>query len=86
MYKRSQEDDVHIREEINIIKAGLLSLQGKQFRRKCRKLLKPEHTITLEEYEQLIEDHNVYNALDGNHKGDELFALVKDKVKKGNLL
>lgn len=57
---------------LELIKNGLLAVQGHEFRNKCRKLLRQE-TITLDEYEQLESDHIAYNGLGGNHKGDSLF-------------
>lgn len=67
-----------------LIKQGLLSLQGRDFREECYRLLKENHVITLEEYEQVESDHAAYNALGGNHNGDHLYELVKHKVE-GNL-
>ena len=63
---------------LELIKNGLLAVQGHEFRNKCRKLLRQE-TITLDEYEQLESDHIAYNGLGGNHKGDSLFDQVKTK-------
>lgn len=67
--------------ELNALKAGLLSIQGKEFRDNCRKLLEPEHIITIDEWEELDADHEAYNGLGGNHKGDNLFDLVKKKFE-----
>lgn len=63
---------------LDIIKEGLLAIQGHEFRNKCRRLLAKD-TILLDEYEQLESDHMVYNELGGNHKGDSLFDQVKTK-------
>lgn len=79
MYEKSQRDDTEIMQRIEIITQGMLSLQGQMFRKKCRALLEMDE-IPLSKYEQLIEDHDAYNKLNGNHKGDELFELVKQKV------
>lgn len=63
---------------LEIIKGGLLAIQGHEFRGKCRKLLVQE-IITPDEFEQLESDHIAYNSLGGNHKGDSLFNQVKTK-------
>ena len=70
---------------------GLLSIQGDKFKRQCRRLLREDHAILLEEYEQCIADHDAYNGLGGNHGGDLLFDSVVEKFeasvqnkKKGN--
>lgn len=63
---------------LEIIKGGLLAVQGHEFRNKCRKLL-VQNIITPDEFEQLESDHIAYNGLGGNHKGDSLFDQVKIK-------
>lgn len=70
-----------IKSEMGIFKAGILSMQGKQFRDECDRLLEDGHVITLEEWEQLFSDHEVYNSLGGNHNGDMKFKLVEEKFK-----
>ena len=67
------------------MRSGLLSIQGRDFKRHCRELLDDEHEITLDEWEQIDADHEAYNGLGGNHKGDQLYELVKKKVEN-NLL
>lgn len=67
--------------ELYCLKAGLLSMQGKEFRADCRRLLDENHEITLDEWEEIDADHEAYNGLGGNHKGDHLFGLVKKKVE-----
>lgn len=88
-YEQTKKDDIILKEEINsitqqveLLQKGILSLQGKEFKQECAKLLKVDHKITLEEYEQLMEDHEAYNGLGGNHKGDQLFTLVTEKFEK----
>ncbi len=65
-------------ENLNLIKQGLLAVQGHEFRNKCRKLLAQDE-IKQDEFEQLESDHIAYNGLGGNHKGDSLFDQVKTK-------
>lgn len=65
-------------DNLELIKSGLLAVQGHEFRNKCRRLLAQEE-IKPEDYEQLESDHLAYNGLGGNHKGDSLFDQVKTK-------
>lgn len=88
--EESKSDDAVLEKEISALKksiialtAGILSIQGKEFRNNCRKLLAEDHVITLDEWEELDKDHMAYNGLGGNHKGDHLFSLVKKKVEAG---
>lgn len=88
--EESKADDAVLEKEISALKknitaltAGVLSMQGKEFRNNCRKLLAEDHVITLDEWEELDADHTAYNGLGGNHKGDHLFSLVKKKVEAG---
>lgn len=88
--EESKSDDAVLEKEISVLEknitaltAGVLSMQGKEFRNNCRKLLAEDHVITLDEWEELDKDHTAYNGLGGNHKGDHLFSLVKKKVEAG---
>lgn len=71
----------HINESVDILKGGVLSLQGRGFQQACRDLLDDRHVITLAEYEDIVDEHKVYNSLGGNHRGDALFAAVEEKYK-----
>lgn len=73
------QQNKELKQQNETMTAGVLSIQGKEFKANCRKLLEPSHVISLEEWEEICEDHRVYNALGGNHKGDELFSLVDQK-------
>ena len=66
---------------IKTITQGLLSVQRRSFKEDCEHLLYPEHVITLDEFQQITNDHDIYNALGGNHTGDQLFKLVEEKAK-----
>lgn len=79
--KQLQEQIDVVKDEMNCLKRGLLSMQGKEFRVECARVLAEDHVLTLDEYEQLEEDHAAYNGLGGNHKGDSLFELVKKKAE-----
>ena len=88
--EESKADDAVLEKQISAVEknitaltAGILSMQGKEFRNNCRKLLAEDHIITLDEWEELDKDHIAYNGLGGNHKGDHLFSLVKKKVEAG---
>ena len=74
-----KEEILKVHKSTDILKTGLLNVQRKNFMEFCYLLLEPDHIITKEEYEDIEEDHDVYNALDGNHKGDELFRVVSEK-------
>lgn len=54
-------------------------MQGKVFKADCRRLLEANHIITEEEYEDIVNDHNSYHNLGGNHIGDSLFLSVMKK-------
>lgn len=74
-----KDEVLKVHDSTQTLKAGLLNVQGKNFMEQCYFLLESGHIITKEEYEDIEEDHDVYNALDGNHKGDELFRVVSEK-------
>ena len=76
-----KKTDEAIHTEIDSLRSGMLSIQGRNFKNDCHKLLKADHTIDLKEYEQLLADHIAYNKLGGNHEGDALFAMVEAKYK-----
>lgn len=67
--------------QINELRIGILSIQGRQFKDYCRMLLQECHEITLSEYEECESEHAAYNNLGGNHLGDQLFELVKLKYQ-----
>ena len=83
---RAVEKNMEVRAQLEINDAklenltkGILSMQGKQFRADCRELLKPDHTLTQDEFLEISNDHEAYNALGGNHTGDLLFDAVRKK-------
>lgn len=78
----SIKEDDSIKKEVQNLKEGLLSIQGRQFRKECEALLEDNHEITLEEWNELEAEHSVYHNLGGNHRGDYLFALIEKKVEK----
>lgn len=79
--ERSMEEDRKIHKEIDIIKDGMLSVEGRAFRNECRRLLEEGHVITLNEYEAILAEHVTYNNLGGNHEGDGLFSMVQVKYQ-----
>ncbi len=76
-----KKTDEAIHYEIDGLRGGMLSIQGRNFKNDCHKLLKADHVIDLKEYEQLLADHIAYNKLGGNHEGDALFSMVEAKYK-----
>lgn len=80
--KQSIEGDKQLQKQLTNLQKGILSLQRKQFITECQLLLEEDHTLTLDEYQQCIEDHDAYNKLGGNHNGDSLFHLVEEKAKQ----
>ena len=76
----SKKGDEILQDQIDIMKSGILSIQRKIFKQECRELLKEDHEITLEEFEGIQEDHRIYNSLGGNHDGDALFEMVRQKA------
>lgn len=84
--EKSDNNDKAIRKDIEILSnnlenltAGVLSMQGKQFRDECIRLLEPDHFITFDEYQQFEEDYSAYKGLGGNHTGDALHKRVVNK-------
>ena len=87
--EKLSEEDAKIYQEINevsnkveIVGSGVLAIQRRSFIEECRWLLAEDHHITTDEFEQLQSDHEIYNDLGGNNKGDELFEAVKAKFYK----
>lgn len=79
--EESRKADEAIREEIQTIKTGVLSVQRRTFINQCKELLKKEHEITTDEYLAIQEEHSIYHNLGGNHDGDEIYELVMAKGK-----
>ena len=69
----------NLRGDMNVLKGGILSIQGRGFKHDCRTLLEDNHIITLNEFEALGVEHSIYKSLGGNSHGDALFDLVKVK-------
>ena len=79
--KESENGDLELQKQLDLLRKGILSLQKKEFFKECQALLEEDHELTLDEHQQCIEDHDAYNGLKGNHRGDSLFALVEEKAK-----
>ena len=79
--KESENGELELQKQLDLLRKGILSLQKKEFFKECQALLEEDHELTLDEYQQCIEDHDAYNGLKGNHRGDSLFALVEEKAK-----
>lgn len=88
MLQKSEAGDAELQKEIDVmgeqldtLRKGVLSIQRKDFIGTCQMFLDENHIITLDEFEQITEDHEVYNALGGNHRGDNLYRLVEEKAR-----
>lgn len=88
--QRTEEEDKKLEQEISLlkqsqesIKAGLLSMQGREFKMECQLLLEKDHKITTEEFDDITKDHDAYKGLGGNHRGDMLYDSVKEKYWAG---
>lgn len=73
------QGDARLQGQIDIIKSGILWIQGTKFKANCKDLLRPDIEIDVETFEELEAEHTVYNSLGGNHDGDQLFDLVREK-------
>lgn len=62
-----------------ILKEGLLSIQGNNFKRQCKALLEPTHKITETEWLQHQIDFEAYERLGGNDDGHDLHNAVAHK-------
>lgn len=76
-----KQEIYNVNDKIDVVRDGVLSIQGKQFKNDCRKLLNPDHEITLDEFEEIESDHETYNKMNGNHTGDKLFQMVEQKFR-----
>lgn len=65
--------------QFEVLQAGVLRVAGRWFIEDCQELLEPNHVITQDEFEDIMDYHTTYNNLGGNHKGDEYFNLVSQK-------
>lgn len=69
-------------DQFGVLQAGVLRVAGRWFIGDCQNLLEPDHVITQDEFEDIMDYHTTYNNLGGNHKGDEYFNLVSEKFHK----
>lgn len=76
-----KQEIYNVNDKIDVVRDGILSIQGKQFKNDCRKLLNPDHEITPDEFEEIESDHETYNKMNGNHTGDKLFQMVEQKFR-----
>ena len=79
--KKSRDGDQELQKQLDVLRKGILSMQKKEFIAECQALLAEDHEITLDEWEEIDADHEAYNGLGGNHKGDHLYELVKKKAE-----
>ena len=62
-----------------ILREGLLSVQGNNFKRQCKALLEPTHKISETEWLQHQIDFEAYERLGGNDDGHDLHNAVAHK-------
>ena len=62
-----------------ILKEGLLSVQGNNFKKQCKALLEPTHKISETEWLQHQIDFEAYERLGGNDDGHDLHNAVAHK-------
>lgn len=79
--ERLLKADEEIHRDIGVLRGGLLSVQGREFKADCRYLLTEGHKITVDEYQNIVEEYRVYKSLEGNHEGDALFKMVQAKYE-----
>lgn len=77
--KKLEETDTTIINDLNIIKAGILNVYKKDFYTECKRLLAPDYIITFDDFNNINKEHDTYNNLGGNHRGDEFFKAVVNK-------
>ena len=80
-YNKTTEHINGLEGELDILREGILSLQGRNFKEDCNKLLAEDHIIAQKEWETIDIEHNVYNTLGGNHEGDRLYKDVEMKYR-----
>lgn len=86
MHDEKMEQDLeNLSSYIEVLKDGVLSVQGAHFRQQCKALLDDDRIISVDTFEQLTYDHTVYNRLGGNHLGDALYTAVESKFKAQQL-
>ena len=86
MHDEKMEQDLdNLSSYIEVLKDGVLSVQGAHFRQQCKALLDDDRMISVDVFEQLTYDHTIYNRLGGNHLGDALYTAVESKFKAQQL-
>ena len=81
-HKDFQQRCSDMNDQFGVLQAGVLRVAGRWFIGDCQVLLEPDHVITQDEFEDIMDYHTTYNNLGGNHKGDEYFNLVSEKFHK----
>lgn len=67
------------KKHLSTLQKGVLGIQGRDFKSDCRFLLEHDHVITQNEWEEINDEHDIYNSLGGNHEGDRLYNDVSIK-------
>ena len=66
-------------ESHNRLYNAVLDVQSKQFQRDCYECIKSKREITLEEFDSLYRNYEIYKSLGGNGIGTMLFDKVEEK-------
>lgn len=80
--KEIKEVKDELKQDIKVVKDGVLSVQKRNFEQQCHELLQEDHEITLAEFEHIQEEHKTYNSLGGNHDGDVIYNIIVQKASK----
>lgn len=74
-----QEALKDIRESNQNLLEAVLEVQRKQFMMDCYHLLSISDEITIDQFENIYKEYEIYRSLGGNGYGSTLFELVQDK-------
>ena len=73
-----KKDIKEIKDGLDTNTAGTLTLYKTIFYEECHKLINSNY-ISIEDFEHITKDHEIYNKMGGNNAGDELYAQVEQK-------
>lgn len=73
-----KKDIKEIKDGLDTNTAGTLTLYKTIFYEECHKLINSNY-ISIEDFEHITKDHEIYNKMGGNNAGDKLYAQVEQK-------
>ena len=81
-------ENLKLQETIEEVKAAnkkllsaVLEVQRKQFKNDCYRLLEDDVVISIDQFENLYNEYEIYKSLGGNGYGSTLFDLVEEKYR-----